>query len=99
TEIIVDDRTARIKGGLAGIAVARVLLQCALDRHAAGPHVGDLARDDVDDATHRIGTVERGHRTAHDLDPFDCADWRDEALLVSGAPIRAGVTCALALAV
>src|SRR5690554_1261938 len=81
------------------IAVARIFLNDAAQRCRRTRAISYLARDDVDDAAHRVRTIERGHRAAHDLDPLDSSERRKlVGLHAAGASVH-GLTSGLAAAV
>lgn len=96
---VAHHRPAGVERRIACIAMVGMLLQRSVDRDRPGPRIGHLARDDIDDTAHRIGTVERRHRATHHLDPLDGGHRRQEALLETGIAIGARLARVLPLSI
>ena len=95
----VADRSAKPEVALAGIAVARVLLEDAAQIDRTVPLRRHLAGNDVDHAAHRIRTVQRRHRPAHHFDALDGFQRRDHARLYAAGTAVHGLAGVLPLAV
>jgi len=78
-----------IAGGV--FAVGAVAFNAAADGGRAAPLVQLALGDHVDYPAHRIGTVQRGHRAANDLDAFDRVQRRDVVELVAAEAVGVDV--------
>src|SRR5690606_9284582 len=78
-ELVGDDGAAQVEIRLAGVAGVTILLEPGFQPDRTAPFLRHLAGDDVHDATHGIGPVQRGHRAADHFDALDGREGRDEA--------------------
>jgi hypothetical protein len=93
------DRAVDVELALIGVTRVAMLLQRGVDAHRAAPLPRHFLGDDVDDAAHGIGSIERRHRSAHHLDALDGLQRRNVGLLEAGIAIGPCIARALALAV
>ena len=68
---VLRERTGHVDAQLIGVAALGILGPSVAGVGRPAPRRGDLAGDDVDDAAHGVGAVERRHRPAHHLDALD----------------------------
>ncbi len=68
---VLRERTGHVDAQLIGVAALGILGPSVAGVGRSAPRRGDLAGDDVDDAAHGVGAVERRHRPAHHFDALD----------------------------
>ena len=91
-QYVLDQRTAGVETGLAGITIVPVFLEGMLQGDRACPLIRDFLGDDVDHTADGIGTIESRHGATNDFDTLNGGKGRNETGGGVAESVRGNVT-------